>query len=60
MTEVFAGELLLPGGAVVRRGMTFSGTTSTGATFSGRINNRIGDGVQGGSPDGQPLNSIPD
>jgi hypothetical protein len=42
--DLFGGELLLPDGAVVRRGMTFSGTTSTGATFSGTINNRIGSG----------------
>jgi hypothetical protein len=42
--DLFGGELLLPDGAVVRRGMTFSGTTSTGATFSGTINNRFGSG----------------
>jgi hypothetical protein len=42
--DLFGGELLLPDGAIVRRGMTFSGTTSTGATFSGVINNRIGSG----------------
>ena len=39
-----ADELLLPDGAIVRRGMTFSGTTSGGGTFSGTISNRIGDG----------------
>lgn len=44
MTDLFGGELLLPDGAVTRNGMTFSGTTSTGATFNGTINNRVGEG----------------
>lgn len=44
MADLFGGELLLPDGAVKTKGMTFSGTTSTGATFSGTIDNRIGDG----------------
>jgi hypothetical protein len=44
MTDLFGGELLLPDGMVSRDGMTFSGTTSTGATFSGKIRNRVGDG----------------
>ncbi len=42
--DLFGQELLLPDGAVARRGMTFSGTTSTGGTFSGNVNNRIGGG----------------
>ncbi|MGI8956675.1 MAG: S8 family serine peptidase [Chthoniobacterales bacterium] len=44
MADLFGGELLLPDGAVTKRGMTFSGTTSHGGTFSGTINNKIGDG----------------
>jgi hypothetical protein len=42
--DLFGGELLLPDGAVTRRGMTFSGTTSGGGTFNGTINNQIGGG----------------
>lgn len=42
--DLFGGELLLPDGMVVRRGMTFSGTTSGGGTFHGTINNRLGAG----------------
>lgn len=42
--DLFGGELLLPDGAVTKQGMTFSGTTSGGGTFSGTINNRIGNG----------------
>ena len=37
MADLFGGELLLPDGAIVSRGMTFSGTTSGGGTFSGAI-----------------------
>ncbi len=44
MTDLFGGELLLPDGAIARRGMTFSGTTSGGGTFSGAVTNRLGDG----------------
>jgi len=44
MTDLFGGELLLPDGAIRRRGMTFSGTTSGGGTFSGAVVNRLGDG----------------
>jgi hypothetical protein len=36
--------LLLPDGTVTKRGMTFSGTTSHGGTFSGSINNKLGAG----------------
>ena len=42
--DLFGGELLLPDGASVSRGMTFSGTTSGGGTFSGVIGNKVGDG----------------
>ena len=44
MADLFGGTLLLPDGTVTKRGMTFSGTTSGGGTFSGSINNRIGAG----------------
>jgi len=44
MTDLFGGSLLLPDGAIGRRGMTFSGTTSGGGTFSGAVVNRLGDG----------------
>jgi len=44
MTDLFGGELLLPDGAITRRGMTFSGTTSGGGTFSGVVVNRLGEG----------------
>jgi hypothetical protein len=44
MTDLFGGELVLPDGAIHRRGMTFSGTTSGGGTFSGAVVNRLGDG----------------
>jgi hypothetical protein len=42
--DLFAGTLLLPDGAVGHRGMTFSGTTSNGGTFSGFISNKLGAG----------------
>jgi hypothetical protein len=45
MADLFGGTLLLPDGTVTKRGMTFSGTTSGGGTFSGSINNRIGAGL---------------
>ena len=44
MADLFGGELLLPDGMGTRRGMTFSGTTSGGGTFSGTINNKAGHG----------------
>ena len=43
--DLFGDELLLPDGMIARRGMTFSGTTSDGGTFSGTIDNRIGVGL---------------
>ena len=42
--DLFGGETLLPDGKSARRGMTFSGTTSGGGTFSGTVNNRVGPG----------------
>ena len=42
--DLFGGELLLPDGRIVREGMSFSGTTSGGGTFSGRIRNKIASG----------------
>jgi Subtilase family len=42
--DLFGGELLLPDGMGTRRGMTFSGTTSGGGTFSGAIGNKAGHG----------------
>ena len=42
--DLFGQETLLPEGTKVRTGMTFSGTTSGGGTFSGTINNKVGAG----------------
>ncbi len=42
--DLFGQETLLPGGQLLRSGMTFSGTTSGGGTFSGTINNKVGVG----------------
>ncbi len=39
--DLFGGGVSLPTGAVNLDGMTFSGTTSTGGTFSGVIRNRV-------------------
>jgi hypothetical protein len=44
LADLFGGGVFLPTGVVVQNGMSFSGTTSTGATFTGRIKNRIGRG----------------
>lgn len=44
MADLFGGTLLLPDGKVGKDGMTFSGTTSGGGTFSGTIINSIGVG----------------
>jgi hypothetical protein len=44
MADLFGGSTLLPDGAKPTAGMTFSGTTSTGATFSGTMKNRVGRG----------------
>ena len=42
--DLFGGGIALPNGVVNANGMTFSGTTSTGGTFSGVIKNRLGAG----------------
>ena len=44
MADLFGGETLLPDGSGNGKGMTFSGTTSGGGTFSGTINNKLGRG----------------
>ncbi len=44
MADLFGGETLLPAGDKSANGMAFSGTTSTGATFSGQLRNRVGKG----------------
>jgi len=44
LADLFGGGVSLPGGTVVPGGMTFSGTTSSGETFNGTIQNRIGAG----------------
>ena len=43
MADLFGGETLLPDGTGNGKGMTFSGTTS-GGTFTGSINNKLGAG----------------
>lgn len=42
--DLFGGGVQLPEGTVTLDGMSFSGTISGGASFSGRIRNRIGSG----------------
>lgn len=42
--DLFGGGVLIPEGTLLPDGMTFSGTTSGGGTFNGRIQNRIGVG----------------
>lgn len=44
MADLFGGETLLPDAPIDRAGMTFSGTTSGGGTFSGKISNHVGKG----------------
>jgi hypothetical protein len=44
MADLFGGELLLPDGQLIRHGMTFSGTTTGGGTFSGTLQNKVGAG----------------
>ncbi len=44
LADLFGGGVSLPSGTVIPGGMTFSGSTSTGETFSGTIQNRIGAG----------------
>lgn len=42
--DMFGGGVLIPSGIVINDGMTFSGTTTGGGTFSGVIRNSIGKG----------------
>ena len=42
--DIFGGGVILPEGTVNSKGMTFSGTTADGGTFTGTIVNRIGSG----------------
>lgn len=42
--DLFGGEVLIPDGTGNGTGMTFSGTTTDGGTFSGTLNNKVGAG----------------
>ena len=42
--DIFGGGIALPNGTPIQTGMTFSGTTADGGTFTGTINNRVGSG----------------
>lgn len=42
--DMFGGGVMIPSGIVINDGMTFSGTTTGGGTFSGVIRNNIGKG----------------
>ncbi|MEP6483425.1 MAG: choice-of-anchor X domain-containing protein [Rudaea sp.] len=44
VADLFGGGVLIPSGLTIAEGMTFSGTTTAGGTFSGRIKNAIGYG----------------
>ena len=44
MADLFGPGVLLPEGRKPGNGMTFSGTTSGGGTFTGTFRNQIGDG----------------
>ena len=44
VADIFGGGVILPEGTVTTAGMTFSGTTADGGTFSGVIKNSIGAG----------------
>ncbi|HEX6834311.1 MAG TPA: choice-of-anchor X domain-containing protein, partial [Rudaea sp.] len=44
IADIFGGGVLIPSGLTITDGMTFSGTTTGGGTFSGRIRNKIGYG----------------
>jgi hypothetical protein len=44
LADLFGGGVFLPRGTVLTDGMTFSGTTTGGGTFSGVIRNQIGQG----------------
>ena len=42
--DLFGGGVFIPEGTIVQDGMRFSGTLSNGATFDGRMRNRLGAG----------------
>jgi len=44
LSDLFGGGVFLPSGVVANDGMAFSGTTTSGGTFSGVIRNQIGHG----------------
>ena len=44
IADLLGGGVSLPSGTVTNNGMSFSGTTSDGGTFSGFLRNRIGNG----------------
>lgn len=44
IADLFGGGVFIPRGTVLRDGMAFSGTTTSGGTFSGVIRNTIGYG----------------
>ncbi len=44
LADLFGGGVKIPEGTVINDGMSFSGTTSGGGTFTGTIKNRIGAG----------------
>ena len=44
IADILGGGVFLPSGIVVTDGMTFSGTTTGGGTFTGTIKNNIGNG----------------
>lgn len=44
LADLFGGGVVIPDGTVMQDGMTFSGTTAAGETFSGTIRNRLGAG----------------
>ena len=44
LADLFGGTVMIPSGTGTGTGMTFSGTTTNGGTFTGTINNRIGAG----------------
>ena len=44
VADIFGGGVSLPSGTVTNAGMTFSGTTADGGTFSGTITNVLGSG----------------
>ena len=44
VADIFGGGVIIPDSTVTTNGMTFSGTTADGGTFSGVIKNTIGSG----------------